>query len=380
MNNEKPQIKQENIEDRNKEFPSLSENRTEKFDEGAVLGTFVLAGIGAFAAKKFWDWKGDMIRKKAGPIADEAIDKVLNKAKSRFFQTVDESFLSANVVDKNIKPEPIVSNYTNKDKNVFESHISGLGIDTKGTATGKMENINNSAFFGKLQNMDERFGALADEDPAFAAEMSLISAESQEQIMSFVRDLDPDTRGKISLAFLSGNLEGAEEAVSDINEKTRIYEETSLEDLNKDELYDLASKIVEAEEKRESAGEIIPKGHKLSDYLRREISKDLVLREWGEESVIDDISAGFSYAKKSRTNELAGIIRSAVEKYTEENPEESENLGFIKKESNDNSTEEFEDKRKMEKIKEEYRRLLKERYTVQKATLKIMAEFLRVNK
>jgi hypothetical protein len=64
MNQENPQMNPEELEALRKQFPSLSEHRAEKVDEGAVLGTLVLVGIGAFAAKKFWDWKGGEIEKR----------------------------------------------------------------------------------------------------------------------------------------------------------------------------------------------------------------------------------------------------------------------------------------------------------------------------
>jgi hypothetical protein len=65
MNQEKPQMNPEELEALRKQFPSLGEQRAEKVDESAVLGTLALVGIGAFAVKKFWGWKGGEIERRA---------------------------------------------------------------------------------------------------------------------------------------------------------------------------------------------------------------------------------------------------------------------------------------------------------------------------
>ena len=380
MNQETPNVIPEKQEKPKSEFVSSDEGRVEKINEGTVLGTIAIIGVGVFAAKKFWDWKGEEIKKQVSPMVDEAIDKVLNNAKGKLFETISSTFQSGKKLDEKLISKSTDSAGKSEDKKVFEDGFSGLGVDAKVAAEGKKESIFNDIFLNKLQKQGERFGALADEDPVFAAEVNSLSLQNQEDIMSFVRSLDTDTRGKISLAFLSGNLQAAEEATDDIQEKTRPFEEVPLEKLNKDELYDLADKIVNDEEKRESSGGVIPRGHKLYDYLRIEIKNDLILREQGEETTIDSITAGFSAYKSARTEKLAGVIRSAVERYIQDNPEESRNFGFIREGQEEQPSEEIRNARKMDRMKEEYRRLLRERYTVQKVTLKIMADFIKYKK
>ncbi|MSR71577.1 MAG: hypothetical protein EXS50_02845 [Candidatus Taylorbacteria bacterium] len=369
MKPEQTQMNSEKQERPKTAFATSAERRVEEVDKGAVLGTLVLVGIGAFAVKKLWDWKGAEVKKQASPVVNEAIDRVLNKAKKRLFEAIDPAFQDGETSGEKPISKPEDANRKSGDKRVFEANFSGLGVDVQGAAEGKKEAVFNDTFLGKLQRQEERFGALADEDPAFAAEMNYLSLQSQEEIMSFVRNLDPDTRGKISLAFLSGNLEASEEAVTNINEKTRPFETVPLEGLGMDELYDLANKIVEAEDRKGGK-------HELYEYFRREIQIIPSLKQEGDEFIIDNITAGFSAHKSARSEELAEIIRSAVGKYAEDKPDGAKMLGITSGER----AEQEVDGSKPDRMKEEYRRLLKERYTVQKVTLKIMADFLRAKK
>jgi hypothetical protein len=228
---------------------------------------------------------------------------------------------------------------------------------------------------GKLETLGERFGALADEDPAFAAEVNALSIESQEEIMSFIRKLDPDTRGKISLAFLSGNIEAGEEAAGDIREKSKSYEYISAEKMTKDEVYDLVKKNIDREENLIRVGSVIPQGHRLYDYLRRSTRDDPEFRDYGEDSMVDNVGYG-AFNPGARNDKYLGLIVDSITKFAEENPSEAKMLGVASGEQ----VEQEASNPKPDRMKEEYKRLLKERYTVQKVTLKIMADFLRAKK
>ena len=198
-----------------KDTPSRPEINPENIDESAMWGAIILVGAGAFAAKKFLDWKGDKIKEKASPIIDNTIDEVLKRAQKRFLGTLDNS-PNGNTnatIDQFQAAEQNQTSWTEKqkrrdeEKEVIKSGLSDLGIDADIASRGDKKDIITTPFEKRLNKQGERFGSLADEDPVFAAEAHALSLQEQEDIMSFIRDLDPEIRGKISLAYLSGSMQ-----------------------------------------------------------------------------------------------------------------------------------------------------------------------------
>ena len=144
-----------------------------------------------------------------------------------------------------------------------------------------------------------------------------------------------------------------------------------------DEAYDLVHKITGRERELQRNDKDVPKNRRYFEYLRTSFRNSPLVHDenLGEESFIDEVSFASS-RKIKRNDEFTEIIKDSLTRYIDENPKVAEELGITNEERIEKDPNEI----KMDKMKEEYTRLLKERYTVQKATLRIMSEFLRTKK
>ncbi len=177
------------------------------------LGTIGLLAVGAFAVKKVWDSNIGNVQEKTHSAASELIDSAIITAKNKLstsFRLEGSNNTQTKtrndvVTDTLVRNNPETKSLINDVKSIHNGDIS----------IQDAENVLGDTFINSLEKKENRFSSIADIDPNFAAKMQELSDESDEKIMSFIRQQNPTTRGIISAAFLSTEFGSEKEITHD---------------------------------------------------------------------------------------------------------------------------------------------------------------------
>lgn len=192
-----------------------------------VLGTIALITGGIFVAKKVWESNIGGVQEKTKSAAGELVDAAITKAKNSLYKSFDLD----NKVDISTQ-----SKKTEQPKNTeLDKVIKDIeGVNTDSATNADVEKVLGKTFVDLSEKRDSRFKSIADIDPNFAEKMQNISNESDESIMSFIRQMEPSTRGLLSAAFLSSGLLMEKEGVDSMSKEEVLNKHS---ELIKDEKY-----------------------------------------------------------------------------------------------------------------------------------------------
>jgi hypothetical protein len=233
-----------------------------------VVAGLALIGIGIFAAKKVWDWKGMEIKGKIDVAASSVIDRVIKHAEGKLDQVlglnqegVATAFRGGTVLAGDRRPGNVDSAQTDRERleqqlrdrakkagldedefirfvmkpkdgndtpgvhspkggvgdtreerDTVKTTLESIGVDFEGASkTPNLDTTNifdfiKPEFYELIDKRNSKFANLADVDPNLSKELQDMDDQSQGEVMEIIRTLKPEDRAKLSMAFLKINL------------------------------------------------------------------------------------------------------------------------------------------------------------------------------